>query len=97
MHSYRGSRSLANGKVLTRDKLAKRRHVRDQTSLFYSDFESVQHIFFECCVAKIFWQVVTEIAGIPAISDFMSLDKWWLHGKKMGCLNVLTIVALWTI
>jgi hypothetical protein len=29
---------LANGKVLTRDNLAKRRYARDKTCLFYSDF-----------------------------------------------------------
>jgi hypothetical protein len=60
---------LANGKVLTRDNLAKRRHVRDKTCLFCLDLEFVQDILFECCVAKVFWQVVTEVAGVPAISD----------------------------
>jgi hypothetical protein len=40
---------------------------------------------------------MAEVAGIRAISDFMSLAKWWLHGKNMGCVNVLTTAVLWTI
>jgi hypothetical protein len=46
---------LANGKVLTRDNLAKRRHVDDSTCLFCNEAESAVHVFFDCCVVKWLW------------------------------------------
>jgi hypothetical protein len=46
---------LANNKTLTRDNLAKRRRVEDDTCLFCSEQEYVRHLFFECCVARSFW------------------------------------------
>jgi hypothetical protein len=88
---------LANGKVPTRDNLSKRKYVEDKTCLFCSSLETVHHTFFECCVAKMLWETVAEVTGLPVISDFTSLSKWWLHGKKMGNLNVVTTAALWTI
>jgi hypothetical protein len=44
---------LGNGKVLTPDNLAKRRPEDDKTCLFCNEAESVNHIFFRCCVAKL--------------------------------------------
>jgi hypothetical protein len=46
---------LFNNKTLTRDNLAKRREVGDKTCLFYEETQIVQHLFFECCVAKLMW------------------------------------------
>jgi hypothetical protein len=37
---------LANNKVLTRDNLAKRRHLDDMTCLFCEEGESACHLFF---------------------------------------------------
>jgi hypothetical protein len=46
---------MANNKTLTRDNLAKRKKVEDGTCMFCAKQESVRHLFFECCVAKVFW------------------------------------------
>jgi hypothetical protein len=40
---------LANNKTQTRDNLAKRKSLDDKTCLFYSEPESVSHLFFKCC------------------------------------------------
>jgi hypothetical protein len=37
---------LANNKTLTRDNLAKRKKVEDMTCVFYSELESLRHLFF---------------------------------------------------
>jgi hypothetical protein len=42
---------LLNNKILTRDNLNKLRHVDDQTYVFCSELESVNHLFFDCLVA----------------------------------------------
>jgi hypothetical protein len=46
---------MANNKILTRDNLAKRRIVEDDSCLFCDEKEIVHHLFFECCVAKQMW------------------------------------------
>jgi len=52
---------LAKNRVLTRDNLAKRREVSDKTCVFCIGLESVNHLFFDCCVAKRIWLIVSEI------------------------------------
>jgi hypothetical protein len=43
---------LANNKTLTRYNLAKRRNVNDMSCLFCNKPETVNHLFFGCCVAS---------------------------------------------
>jgi hypothetical protein len=38
---------LANNKTSTRDNLAKRRNLDDKTCVFYTEPESVTHLFFQ--------------------------------------------------
>jgi hypothetical protein len=45
---------LCNNKVLTRDNLAKRRKVDNMNCLFCNEQETVSHLIFDCCVAKVF-------------------------------------------
>jgi hypothetical protein len=45
---------LCNNKVLTRDNLAKRRKVDNMYCLFCNEQETVSHLIFDCCVAKVF-------------------------------------------
>jgi hypothetical protein len=70
---------LANNKVLTRDNLAKRRPVDDPTCLFCSELESSCHLFFQCCVAKVLWTVISEITEVPVGADFESVAKLWIR------------------
>jgi len=45
---------------LTRDNLSIRKKLDDMTCLFCSENESVQHLFFECVVAKQMWVYLSE-------------------------------------
>jgi hypothetical protein len=54
---------LVNNKTLTRDNLVKRKNVDDESCLFCNDKESIQHFFFDCCVAKCMWQVCSDVCG----------------------------------
>jgi hypothetical protein len=74
------------------DDPAKRKNLDDKTCLFYKEEEYVQHIFFNCCVAKVMWQFISEISGFPVIIDFESLGSFWLRGKKLIPSNVCTSV-----
>jgi hypothetical protein len=51
---------LSKSKLLTRENLAKRRNVDDKICIFCSEPESIHHLFFDCCVAKILWTELTE-------------------------------------
>jgi hypothetical protein len=81
---------LANSKVLTRDSLAKRRQVDDLSCLFCCETESISHLFFECCVAKVFWQTISDITNVKLGSDFESVAKLWINQKKHGVTSVCT-------
>jgi hypothetical protein len=54
---------LSNYKTLVRDNLAKRREVEDKTCLFCEEAETVHHLFFDCCVAKLMWQICSDMSG----------------------------------
>jgi hypothetical protein len=91
---------LPNSKVLTRDNLAKRRQVDDLSCLFCSETESISHLFFECCVAKVFWQTISDITNVKLGSDFESVAKLWINQKKHGVTNVCTaagLLSLWKL
>jgi hypothetical protein len=88
---------LANNKVLTRENLAKRRPVDDTSCLFCSEFETVTHLFFDCCVAKVFWKVMSEVIGLELGTDFESVARLWISEKRHKIVNVCTSAALWAI
>jgi hypothetical protein len=88
---------LCNNKVLTRDNLAKRRKVDNMNCLFCNEQETVSHLFFDCCVVKVFWKQIVEVCGKSLGTDFQSVAKWWLHDKKIKTTNVCTTAALWAI
>jgi hypothetical protein len=88
---------LANNKVLTRDNLAKRRDVDDKTCLFCKEYETIHHLFFECCVAQLMWEHVADITGFPTFIDFATLGNFWVLGRKYAEFNVLSSTVIWTL
>jgi hypothetical protein len=86
---------FANNKVLTRDNLSKRKHVDDVMCLFCAEAESVQHLFFECCIAKMMWCQLCEICNKVVGADFESVARLWLCDKKFKALNICTTAVLW--
>jgi hypothetical protein len=71
---------MANNKVLAMDNLAKTKHLDDKTCMFYEEAESVIHILY-CIVAQALWVHCAEITGYLIISDFESLDRFWMGAK----------------
>ena len=61
--------------MLTKDNLEKRRDVSDPTCLFYTERESITHLFFECYVAVNVWKLVTEVLGVDIGADYESVAK----------------------
>jgi hypothetical protein len=87
---------LANNKVLTRDNLVKRRKVDDLTCLFCSDHETAHHVFFDCCVARALWDIISDILQCPVGADFEAVAKLGLIDKKFKVVNTCTSAVLWS-
>jgi hypothetical protein len=88
---------LAKNKVLTRDNLAKRKKLDDMSCLFCTDPENVSHLFFDCCVARVTWENVSEVCKKKLGTDFELVANMWLHDKKFKAINICTTTTLWAI
>ena len=88
---------MFNNKSLTRDNLAKRRHVEDMTCVFCSELETIQHLFFDCIVAKKIWAIIAECFNIPIPVSFTSLSSFWKRKKHGEALNTATSATLWSL
>jgi hypothetical protein len=65
--------------------------------LFCAENETVSHLFFECCMAKAFWHIISEITNVDLGSDFESVAKLWIIQKRLGVTNVCTASAFWSL
>jgi hypothetical protein len=88
---------LSKNRLLTRDNLSKRRKVENPTCLFCNEQESVNHLFFECVVAKQLWNVLSSILGIQLGGALDNIGKFWLSSKHNGVLNMCTSAAFWSM
>jgi hypothetical protein len=64
--------------------------------LFCNEQETTRHLFFDCCVAQVFWENIAEIYDKQLGADFELVAKIWLSDKKFKALNVCS-TALWSI
>jgi hypothetical protein len=81
--------------VLTRDNLAKRKLVDDVSCLFCLETESVVHLFFGCCIAKLMWSQLSDMSNRIIGTDFESVAGLWLREKKFKSLNICTSAVMW--
>ena len=90
---------LSNNKILTRMNLAKRQHVEDKTCLFCSEQETVGHLFFDCCVAKVLWAhlYLSDIFQITLGVDYESVARWWVSNKKYKIMNSFATALMWCL
>ncbi|PNT70772.1 hypothetical protein BRADI_2g17525v3 [Brachypodium distachyon] len=82
---------------MTRDNLKKRHIEKPKNCVFCSENETVQHLFFDCVVAKIIWHSVSLHFNKQLGADLESIARLWLSHKKHGALNSICAVALWCI
>lgn len=59
----------------------------DGSCLFCLEFESVQHVFFECVVAKQCWCMISEVVKVKVGDNLVEIGKFWLSDKKHGLLK----------
>lgn len=71
--------------------------MEDLTCLFCAESETVQHLFFDCIVAKHVWNFVAECFHIRTPDSFEDIcDLWHMH-KSKPVLNMVVAASLWSL
>jgi hypothetical protein len=87
--------------ILTKDNLLKHNWHGNPTCVFCDKAESIQHLFFDCPMAKIVWRLVHMTFGLPPPKSIANLFANWLsnlnkNDVKLIRIGVCAIVwALW--
>jgi hypothetical protein len=71
---------LKRGVVLTKDNLIRRNWKGSKTCAFCSHPETIQHLFFDCHVAKFIWRAVQTAFNIDIPISVMHLFNNWANG-----------------
>ena len=85
---------LKKGVTLTKDNLLKRNWKGDSTCCFCSCKETIQHLFFECHVAKFVWGSVRMVFGIQPPSSVTNLLGSWLRSFSVKLRKQLLVGAV---
>jgi hypothetical protein len=73
---------LKNGVILTKDNLAKRKWKGNVKCCFCDSNESIQHLFFDCILARFMWNAVYISFGIHPSRNVASMFGNWLKGVQ---------------
>jgi hypothetical protein len=71
---------LYKGVILTKDNLARRQWQGDRKCCFCSSNESIQHLFFNCHVAKFIWRIVHVSFNLSLSISVHNIFIDWLKG-----------------
>ena len=88
---------LSNNKLMTRDNLLKRKMHKPTDCVFCKELEPIDHLFFECIIAKEIWYYVSIFFGFNIGSNFLSLATFWISNKKHASTNAICAAVLWGI
>jgi hypothetical protein len=69
--------------VLTEDNMIRRNWKRSKTYVFCSHSESIQHLFFDCHIAKFIWRAVHIAFNIDISISMMHLFNDWANGRSL--------------
>jgi hypothetical protein len=58
---------------------------------------SINHLFFECAIAKAIWSYVEEFLGYEIGTYYISIASKWLHKDKFYGASIISIALLWDI
>jgi hypothetical protein len=87
---------LSQNKIMTRDNLRRRGIPKPMECSFCREFESVQHLFFDCIVARQVWGLVKEICKFT-VEKYIDVAGRWLCNKRFLQFNFISSAILWGI
>jgi len=74
---------LGKGVTLIKDNLIKRKWKGNSLCCFCNNTETIQHLFFDCHVAKFVWSAVFFAFGVKALASVSNMLGSWLRGFSM--------------
>jgi hypothetical protein len=86
--------------MLTKDNLVKRNWHSNERCCFCNNFETVQHLFFYCALAKFTWRVIDLFFGLGAPNNIRNMFGAWVQNmnvKNKRLFYVAIGVMLWSI
>lgn len=88
---------FSSNKIMARDNLKKRNMNKPVECVFCAEHGSVQHLFFDCLVAKLVWQEVSSSPSRQVGTSVESVTSLWIAGKKLDSLNTIVASVLWAL
>ena len=82
---------------MTRDNLKKRHMNKPEDCVFCSEPETINHLFFDCIVAKNVWCRISSFFGKNLGSDLASITHYWIANKAHTALNSICAAVLWSL
>jgi hypothetical protein len=82
---------------MTEDNMKKRNMNKPECCILCSESETINHLFFDCIVAREIWQIISKFFAIPLGTDYLSIARFWLSNKKNAVLNSVCSATLWCI
>jgi hypothetical protein len=65
--------------ILTKDNLVKRNWHGNDKCCFCNEYETVQHLFFKCALAKFIWRIIYLISGFGPPHNIKHTFGAWIH------------------
>lgn len=81
---------------MTVDNLGRRGISKPLECQLCLEHESINHLFFECVIAKIMWQIYLNFSGIR-IDSYFDLASKWPCDKSHALTNSITAGIPWGI
>jgi hypothetical protein len=82
--------SVISFKLATVDNLNRKGMDKPVQCCFCNENETVDHLFFQCVVAKVVWKLVGEVIGCEINSDYLSVASKWINKNKCYGVNIFT-------
>jgi hypothetical protein len=85
---------LSHNKLAIVDDLNKKGLDKPVQCSFCNEEETINHLFFECIVARTIWSMMCEMPGCDVGGDDLSVASKWIHKNKCYGVNIFMSVVL---
>jgi hypothetical protein len=86
--------------ILTKDNLVKRNWHENKMCSFCNNYETIQHLFFDCALAKFIWRVVHLVSGLTSPNNIRHMFGAWVHDMNSSNMQIFLVgtgAILWAI
>jgi hypothetical protein len=86
--------------ILTKDNLVKRNWHGNEMCSFCNNYETIQHLFFNCELAKFIWRVIHLVSGLPPPNNIRYMFRAWVHDMNSSNKQIFLVglgAMLWVI